>query len=163
MTRWGRGFFRLWLVLSAVWIGLVVYSVGPKSYKLQWLWRAPVIEIETPSGRVASFDLSKGQAELAAAITLELQQRQSDLQSLSDAELQKLGRQLPPGFVLDQPAPELLSKQRDEILNAINSGYQTEKEQAEYYWLFTAIPPLVLLGVGLSIAWILRGFRHADK
>jgi hypothetical protein len=160
MTRWGRGFFRFWLVLSAVWIGLVVYSVGPKSYQLQWLWRAPIFEIKSPSGYVSELDLSKSQAELAAAITLELQREAERQRSLSDTELEKLGKPLPLGFWI---TPELIPKRRDEILTGINSKYQTEREQAENYWLLTVIPPLGLLGLGLCIAWILRGFRHADN
>src|SRR5271166_4094447 len=111
--RWGRGFFRFWLVLSAVWIGAVVYSDGPKSY-----WPSPIKEIESPTGHVLELDLSKSQAEVADAITLELQREVGRQRSLSDTELEKLGP-------LARTTPELIPKQRDQILTGINSDYRT--------------------------------------
>jgi hypothetical protein len=50
-------------------------------------------------------------------------------------------------------------KERDEILAGINSRYETAGEQAERVWLATFVPPVALLGIGLAIAWVLRGFR----
>src|SRR5262245_27808653 len=44
LMTWGRGFFRTWLVLSAIWIGLWVYFAGPKTYSR--LWHAPKYDIE---------------------------------------------------------------------------------------------------------------------
>jgi hypothetical protein len=65
---------------------------------------------------------------------------------------------LPPGFALDQ-RPESLSKKRDELLAFIDLERETAGEQARRAWLATFAPPLGLLGVGLALAWILRGFR----
>jgi hypothetical protein len=48
----------------------------------------------------------------------------------------------------------------DEILAAINSEYSTAGDKTREAWLVTLVPPLVLLGLGLAIAWILRDFRR---
>ncbi len=149
--RWGmRGFFWFWLVLLAVWIGVFVYSVGPKSY-----WQSPILKIETPTGHVLELDLSKSQAEVANAITLELQREVGRQRSLSDTELEKLA-------LLERTTPELIPKYRDQILTWINSEYRTRGEQAKNYWLLTLIPPLALLAF-VCTAWILLPPRRDSK
>jgi hypothetical protein len=40
----GQGFFRIWLFLSAIWIGLSIFGHAPKTYS--WLWHAPQYEIK---------------------------------------------------------------------------------------------------------------------
>jgi hypothetical protein len=48
-VSWGRGFFRAWLVLSAIWIGLAVYIAKPLTFS--WLWKAPKYEITSVQGQ----------------------------------------------------------------------------------------------------------------
>lgn len=141
---WGRGFFRAWLVLSAIWIGLSVYINEPKSYAS--LWRGPLFDFATPSGRAVTLDGSKSREELAADITEELRREAGKAAGL------------PPGFVLEQ-TPKSLSEKRDELLAFIDAKRENASEEAKRAWLVTFIPPFGLLGLGLSIAWILRGFR----
>src|SRR5262245_48718942 len=69
VMTWSRGFFRIWLVLSVVWIGLSVYFAKPKTYFR--LWQGAEYEIEFPSGHRTTFDTSKSRRELAADITEE--------------------------------------------------------------------------------------------
>jgi hypothetical protein len=41
--RWGRGFFRAWLVLSVLWIGACIY--GSKLETYSWLLKAPMYTV----------------------------------------------------------------------------------------------------------------------
>ena len=140
---WGRGFFRTWLILSAIWIGLWVYFAGPKTYSR--LWHAPKYDIEFTSGHKTTFDTSKSHQELEADL-IEEWKREAERLKPRDR----------------QAADEILqsiSAKRDELLTVFKSENETVRQQAERVWLGTFIPPLVLLGLGLCIAWILGGFR----
>lgn len=130
---WGRGFFRAWLVLSVLWIGLAVYLSGPKNYSN--LWRA-VYEAKHTDGRVAQINLSKSRTEISADITAWMQSQRPDI---NIAELEK---------------------DRDKLLTLLIATYQSNIEKAKSAWLLTAIPPLALLGFGLSIFWVAQGFRR---
>lgn len=127
---WGRGFFRAWLILSAIWIGLAVYIAKPLTFS--WLWKAPKYEITSVKGNKVTLDSAQSHNDLVAALT--------EFMKLDGVDLSK----------------------RDEILASINSRYETAGEQAERAWLATFIPPLVLLGLGLALAWIFSGFRARD-
>ncbi len=124
---WGKGFYRVWLLLSAIWIGISVYAANPVTYS--WLWKAPQYEIAFVTGNRIVLDTSKSHDELVAPLTAAMKKEAVDL------------------------------KERDEILAGINSRYETAGEQAERVWLATFVPPVALLGFGLAIAWVLRGFR----
>ena len=140
--KWGRGFFRAWLVLSAIWIGFSVFVNEPKTYP--WLWHAPQYEITSPSGHKTTFDTSKSHEEIVAEVTRELQDEAARTPPP------------PPGFRIELND---LSVKRDQLLNAINSMYETPGEKAQRVWQATFIPPIALLGIGLCIAWIGRGFK----
>jgi hypothetical protein len=141
--KWGRGFFRTWLVLSVIWIGLFIYFAEPKTYS--WLWRAPKYEVEFSSGHRTTFDTSKSHQDLVADVTEELKREAERLKIRDRQAADEILQSVPP--------------KSDQLLTDINSRYQTAGEQAERVWLATFIPPVVLLGLGLCIAWILRGFR----
>jgi len=132
-VNWRRGFFRLWVVLSVLWIGLVVYLIEPKTYTR--FWRAGVYEVKSSDGRVRQFNLAGSQTELAADITAWIQAQRPDI-NISEFE-----------------------KDRDELVTALKSEYQAELDEAKTAWLLTVLPPVALLGFGLCIFWIARGFR----
>jgi hypothetical protein len=139
---WGRGFFRVWLFLSAIWVGLSVYIAELKTFT--WLWRAPIVDFQSPSGRQVSFNTSKSSKQLAEDVDAVLKR---------EAEL---AAGLPPGFVLDHPVETI---KPDALLKVIAAEVQRTGEEARRAWLATLVPPVVLLGLGLSVGWILRGFR----
>jgi hypothetical protein len=133
---WRRGFFRLWLVLSALWIGLVVYLNGPKTYTR---FSNAVYEVKSSDGRVRRFNLAGSQTELAADITAWMQAQRPDI-NISE-----------------------LQTDLDELVTALKSEYQAELDEAKIAWLLTVLPPFALLGFGLCILWIVRGFRPRTK
>jgi hypothetical protein len=138
--RWGRGFFRLWLFLSVIWVAASVYLIEPKTYS--FLWRGPILDFETPSGGHFSFDSSESRQDLIRDITAAVQ-----------LELDKAAATLPAGYVLE------VNKRRNELLGFVDSKVRETGNSAKRAWLVTCAPPLVLLGLGLCIAWIVRGFR----
>jgi hypothetical protein len=137
----GRGFFRTWLVLSAIWIGLFIYFYEPITYA--WLWRARLVDIETPSGHRVTFDTSKSNKELVADVTAEVRREAERLKARD-------GNKAGSGMFNDliPSTPEYVSNRRDEILAVINSAGEDYKRA----WQVTFIPPLALLAFGLSIA-----------
>jgi hypothetical protein len=133
--------------VSAIWIGLFIYFAEPKTYS--WFLRAPKYDIEFSSGHQTTFDTSKSHQELVADVTEEWK-REAERLKIRDG----------------QAADEILrsiSAKRDELLETFNSNNKKLREQAQRLWLATFIPPLVLLGLGLCIAWILRGFRAQGR
>ncbi|KJC42256.1 hypothetical protein [Bradyrhizobium sp. LTSP857] len=132
---WGRGFFRVWLVLSGLWIGPCIYGFKPATYS--WLWKGSVYAVSLGNnGRQVTLDTSRSRSELVS--------------DLFDAlKLEAQATKLKPPVLSDT----------DEILAAIDSKYTTDGDKAREAWLVTLVPPLSLLGLGLAIAWILRGFR----
>jgi hypothetical protein len=122
--KWGRGFFRTWLVVSAIWIGLFIYFSEPKTYS--WLWRAPKHVIEFSSGHQTTFDTSKSHQELVADITEEWK-REAERLKIRDGQ---------------QAADEILqsiSAKRDDLLETFSSNNKKIRREAERLWLVT--PP----------------------
>jgi hypothetical protein len=140
---WGRGFFRLWMFLSAIWVAASIYLIEPKTYSLLWRW--PILEFETSTG-LFSLDTSKNRQDVIRDITAAVKR-----------EVDKVAGTVPNGFVLDHPVD--VDKTRDELLKFVDSRIQETSESAKRAWLVTLAPPLVLLVLGLCVAWILRGFR----
>ena len=48
---------------------------------------------------------------------------------------------------------------RDNLLKVLDEKIKETGEDTKRAWLVTCAPPLVLLGLGFCIAWIIRGFR----
>ena len=131
--RWGRGFFRLWLFLSVIWIAVSVYGYGPK-YQF---WRVPILEFESPSGQRSLVDFSKSREEINAHIVAVLERETA-------AALPPL----PPGYVLDHPYDD---KTRDALLKTIESKTEEARTASLRAWLTTLVPPFALLGFGLTV------------
>jgi hypothetical protein len=129
---WRRGFFRLWVVLSVLWIGGNVYLIQPKTYTR---FSNAVYEVKSSDGRVRKFNLAGSQAELTADIATWMQTQRPDI------DISELQTDL------------------DELVIAIKAEYQAEVDEAKKAWLVTVLPPVALLGLGLCSFWIARGFR----
>jgi hypothetical protein len=134
--RWGRGFFRGWIVISALWIGLAVIVSKPETYRA--LWHKSKYEIETPSGQRFTLDTSLPRDHVVEIL---------------DSELQHEGAR--PGGTKVEPST------RDALVQQIDDGYRAQ-DQALQALLATIIPPLALLLLGVAIGWVIGGFQK-DK
>jgi hypothetical protein len=132
---WRRGFFRGWVVISALWVVATVLVAKPSTYAL--LWNAPKYEIAFPSGRKVTVDTSRTHQELVTMVDDAL-------------------RQEPP----PKSGEKSHTDSRDEILNYFDARYSSAGDRATNAWLMTAVPPGVLLLIGMAVAWIIRGFRR---
>ena len=130
--RWGRGFFRLWLFLSVIWVVASVYLQELRTFEF---WRAPILEFEGPSGQKFSINTSKNQNEIAAELNAALGRESR----LSGSELEKT---------------------RAALLGAIDTAKQITSEEARRAWLATFVPPVAVLGLGLCLGWIFRCSRE---
>ena len=130
---WGRGFFRAWVVLSAIWIGFMVFVSEPKTYT--WLWKTDY-GIQDESGRTARFDLTKSRTNLLLEISDMLRTMKPSISALE------------------------LQSDSEALLNAMEKENQADFAKAKNAWLLTVVPPIALLGLGLCISWILRGFQR---
>lgn len=117
---WRRGFFRLWLFLSVIWVAGAVYLLEPKTYK--WLWRAPIVVFESRSGQELSIDTAKSRKEIKDEIFAALEREPK----AATGPVQAL----------------------DGLLKATNSAAQTKSKEARRAWLITSVPPLALLAFG---------------
>ena len=130
--KWRRGFFRLWLFLSVIWVVASVYRQELGTFQF---WRAPILEFEGPSGQKFLINTSKNKNEITAELNAALG-RESRL-----------------------PSSEF-EKTRAALLGVIDTAKQIKREEARRAWLATFLPPLAVLGLGLCLGWIFRGFRH---
>ena len=130
--RLRRGFFRLWLFLSAIWVVASVYLQELRTFEF---WRAPILEFEGPSGQKFSINTSKNQTEITAELNAALG-RESRLSS-SEVE-----------------------KNRAALLGVIDTAKQIIIEEARRAWLVTLLSPLAVLALGLCLGWIFRAFRQ---
>ena len=117
---WRRGFFRLWLFLSVIWVAGAVYLLEPKTYK--WLWRAPIVVFKSRSGQELSIDTAKSRKEIKDEIFAALEREPK----AATGPVQAL----------------------DGLLKATNSAAQTKSKEARRAWLITSVPPLALLAFG---------------
>jgi len=130
---WGRGFFRAWVVLSVLWIGFMVFVSEPKTYT--WLWKTDY-GIQDESGRTARFDLTKSRTNLLLEISDMLRTMKPSISALE------------------------IQSDSEALLNAMEKENQADFAKAKNAWLLTVVPPIALLGLGLCISWILRGFQR---
>ena len=130
--RLRRGFFRLWLSLSVIWVVASVYLQELRTFQF---WRAPTLEFEAPSGQKFSINTSKNQNEITADLNAALGRESR----LSSSEVEKT---------------------RAALLAVIETAKQIKSEEARRAWLATFLPPLAVLGLGLCLGRIFRGFRH---
>ncbi len=95
--NWRRGFWRLWLVLSASYVVLLVWAEGLDAFT-PLLRPLPIYEIEFAGGTRRSFDMSKPHAELLQDAALAWKADASALKALgkstaADEIIANLGRE----------------------------------------------------------------------
>jgi hypothetical protein len=143
--NWTRGFFRLWLVASLLWVVAVGWltwpGAAPEQYVRYWYYR------------VAHSEVVEWQRNAAAA----------DYKARVDAVDNALRGKVqvptpPPDHTTDFAqlgSPQLQELQEFTSLEALLDEYEIETER----WLaYTFGPPVILLIVGASLLWAVRGF-----
>ena len=133
---WRKGFFRIWVVLSVIWIGVAILIAKPQTYV--WLWNAPKYEITLPTGSRIILDGSKSREEANEFLDDQIKHEASN----------RPGAKIEPGT-------------RDEVLNSIYGGYASPGERAREAWFAAVLPPIGLFIIGLAVGWIFTGFRKA--
>jgi|SRR5271166_2165791 len=133
---WRQGFFRIWVVLSVIWVGGAILVAKPKTYV--WLWNAPKYDITFPTGLTITLDGAKTREEAA--------------ELLDDQIKHEVSR---PG------GEKLKPDDRDELLKSMYGGYSSPGDQAREAWIAAIAPPVGLFIIGLAIGWIFSGFRKA--
>jgi len=81
---WAQGFFRIWVVVSMLWIGVTVFFNEPKTYTRLW---GAAYEVKYQDGRVFELQVDQKRADLLLKESnrLEVQDIEAQLTTL-DAE-----------------------------------------------------------------------------
>jgi hypothetical protein len=121
-TQWGKGFLRLWILLSLLWLAFAGISTQP--WSTYETYRQAV-------DTLARSELASENARLAEEAALE-----ADKPSIRE------GRK----------RPAIISAQNRLII-------EKEKKIMLRSGLILIIPILLMLFLGMSIRWVVRGFR----
>lgn len=159
-VRWRRGMFRLWVVLSGLWVIVVgVISFGPIMNPYRYV----------PSEGFLFRDFTnqfQRFSEYSPEYRATVEQKNAGKYDWWSVEVDGLD-----GAVVFIPAGAS-TRQRDEKLNIIVALVKAEldKRTVSARWqgvsIFVGaglIPPLVLLAVGAAVGWALSGFRSQGE
>ena len=135
--RWRRGFFRMWVVTSALWL---LTCVGVSQI-------VPAALAELHAARAArTAALDKPLAAKGPQPTI---------------DFEALEKQRPPTQAeVDQAKADF-----DAVIEASDEPQARAdfEEAARAFLLLGLIPPAGLLGLGLALAWALAGFAHVPR
>jgi hypothetical protein len=143
-----RGLFRLWLVLSVIWIGAIAAIVG-----------SDAIDVYIPEKNYLWVDKA-GQAALLPPTA-----------SLYDLDKDHVKVLYPYNVILhvdNSVPPEALRPYNDEIMNKYVNPRKAEvrRRQWEAVWLalkLALIPPIIAFGIGALLFWAFSGFKHPQQ
>jgi hypothetical protein len=144
---WSRGFFRLWIVLTLIWIGAIWISTGTEEFK--GLWAPNVkLDVEYKGGVRDTLDGSRPQEYL----------RQQILTGVTEGA--KLLAQK--GDPLEAKAQkEAANSTADELLKVTADEKAKRADRLHRALIPLIAPPASLLVIGIAIAWIAGGFRRS--
>jgi hypothetical protein len=147
---WGRGFFRVWLVLAGLWVAFALLVQGGSVFNPY----APGKIIATPTGgTVQMYDRYGAQqrefdegVSAGALKTTAIRGNDFILYTRADIEPARLEERV-------AEAQQVVAAYVDEEITRRRSGAVMPLIG------LTLFPPLVLLALGAAIAWALSGFR----
>ena len=134
VSQSGEPLGRPWDNVSAA-VGLAVMIEKPETYPL--LWHGTKWVIGSPTGQQFTLDASMPRDQLVQTVDNAVRQEEA-----------RSGHKVEPNI-------------RDAILNLVDDK-ERARDQAAQVWLFTIIPPVALLLLGVTIGWVIGGFRR-DK
>lgn len=140
---WTRGFFRLWLVLSLMWIGAIIAVERPDR-----LYRSLMVDRERAQEVAAivaqeSFEAFAGHSGQTEDSEMTVQNE--NLETMSHEELAKLAK---------QRRAALASAQ----LAALQDRVALKRVELQAWASLAFFPPSILFMLGFSLLWAIRGF-----
>ncbi|MES0028015.1 hypothetical protein [Mesorhizobium sp. M0040] len=152
--RWRRGFFRLWLLVAIVWVGIGVYAnFSGRPY-------FPELRIAVRhNGEIAALKPWSDEAKvLEAGAEGGISERQLMLVYPGGATYYAdVGDDVPTQSSKLQKVTSYLESERTRI----DSEYR--KSCVETFLYLGVFPPLILLVLGAALRWVLLGFRSASQ
>jgi hypothetical protein len=142
---WARGFLRLWLVVSAIYVACVVMMLSPDRFR-------PLITpqssygVDFDGGTTRTFDTGKPPSLLRADVTTAWTEAAKVLEGN--------GRRSEAADILrhmDERTTEL-------IVDLTRRNEDRIKRAYDALWI-ALLPPALLLAVGALVGWIARGFQ----
>jgi hypothetical protein len=142
---WSRGFFRLWIIVTLVWIGAVWLATDKDDFK--GLWAPNVkLDIEYKGGVKDTLDGSRPTEYLRQQIITGVNEDAKILAAKGD-----------PGGAKKQI--EDANSSANELLKVIADAEAKRGDKLLRALTLLLVPPISLLAFGMAIAWIARGFR----
>jgi hypothetical protein len=146
---WSTGFFRLWLVVTVVWIAATFAAIGWDEFKGLWAPKA-ALEVVYKGDLKDTLDSEKHDPQFLRLQIIEGVKRGAALLQRTDPAEAKTQRDQ-----ADTTAEELLKVLADE---------NRARADRLYKGLGILIaPPLALLIFGVAIAWIAAGFQKVTE
>jgi hypothetical protein len=142
---WSKGFFRLWIVLTLVWIVAVAAGLGKDEFK--GLWQpSSSIEVEYKGGIKDTLDSSRRPEDLRRQIVGGVSKGAILLQKSDPAEARK--------------QIDGANGSADELLKILSDENEKRADRLHRALTILLTPPAALLIVGIAIAWVASGFRR---
>jgi hypothetical protein len=168
--RWtlGRGLLRLWIIASLGWIALLAWFIGPTLGPIAWPWSGPPMFHAHNKDYPAAWGIERIRAAIQQDVTEAQEQRGANLsrerratcESFIKAREHDANHPLPEECRPMLPtAEEFLAAQfPDAEFHAATN--QTPLADVTAAWAPIAFGlPLFLLSLGLTLLWVVRGFR----
>jgi hypothetical protein len=169
MVNWRKGLFRFWVVISAFWIiGIVVFTIGEynkaaqKEYRLKHI----VSEIKNPEKALSKIKeefpeykrqydfIDMGPVHKSKESTGLFDEFLSKPKPIPQEELKKLS---------DKDLIELVKEvdklQQSTLQKICETAENDSRNKLYNIFIFSFIPPCLLVIIGSAIYWVLRGFR----
>lgn len=184
--NWSRGFFRAWVVSGVIYVSLVMLTMVNT-----WPKQMRVFSIELPDKRVLDIEAAdeatalRGAQEWHAAnpkvakyqittpdgtfeVTAPDNMSEAELWESVKGHLGK-GAEAPKATTVPAPPPgfEMINASPPppppgiELVQAAQKNTTAVKNHLVEYGGYAFFPPIILLALGLAVAWIARGFRLA--
>jgi hypothetical protein len=141
---WSKGFFRLWIVLSLIWMGATVAVLGKDEFKSLWKPKS-VMEVEYKGGITDDLDSARRPEDLRRQIVEGVGKGAALLQK---AEPEEAKKQL-----------DGANGTADELLKILSDENEKRTDRLYRAMIIVLAPPFALLIVGIVIAWVASGFR----
>jgi hypothetical protein len=149
---WSRGFFRIWLALSALYIAAAIAVASTYHKEIKPFVISPRFEIELTGGTKRAIDTAKTREENVSVVRfaltedIEVLKRAGRTKDVADSEAKFAAR---------------VNETVDELYGVASKLRQEAGYAALQAVLGIFVPPAVILLLGMIIAWIARGFRPA--